>query len=964
MSNSLQDLLQIMAQGPVTLGWGAVSVFGRARLNQLLAQQYIENFKDYRFLPSFMGTLFLNDADTDQAELENIELGPPLLSFTTASLTNSRALLTMNIVAGRYKTLRRTQGSVSNLTSTFDIAEQHGFVLEMDIDLSLVVGEVDRQGRVTLQLAHGVNMRCNLAGDDEATNQRLAGYFEEAFARLPPDRAVFELGRVNFRGYSPLTPRSFRIVTQAAPGAKIRGASNYGEGAVVVFIRLDANAQAGQFPPGRNFPYLIPDDRDAQGNDQYSATLIVASDMLPHLADGGLDVFHNLLFPGANAFVEAERHTPADLAVFGNISPTTTSLSVEPTFATIQAGTTQRFALKDSHGNTISASRWTAVGMESHGPRGQGSIDGNGLYTASARNDLGRETLRVMVKAEYARDGVTYTALALLLVVFDRMKLAPAVAVSRAVPQPQPTRLAAAVLQGEAVDWTLSQPAYGSLNVENGQAIFSPDARGRRRSLQVQSVEAQAGEAQSASILLINGEQTLGIEPAFKSGVKKSSTVELKDDQTLLPGLPRRWKVLGGLGTVDADGLFTAPPGGATDNNIVACEIVRNGIVFSTGYSVIETSELEPEPTWEELSRFTVRVPGGLDQDRLGSLFANGYQQLPLQVEVETLPVDGVYYPLSVIEMASMRLVDDNSKQQIDFVDSALEGMPEDDDQQWRVSKKRNRFRLAEPASGRVAEPAQNAPSVLQLFMHSRSDAGATTFHVTFQASDQRWWTSVGLQDINKTVTLTPRPIPVYSEADYIPFEWQRVDGGTPSDPDNASDDDWFYLHLRTVDYWKLQCRPMNQAAAIPFETLDFVPVDGDVITTSTIRWESEQMNETMFSWTGYIFSRPETAPERRVQFDQQLDHIVTSESLEVAVHESSYEAGTLVISLHRSDNVPYVRPVYPARARLSRDLAVVLLDVNGNPHKRRISFLPAGNVGDRNKLQHTLFTPSSAGPA
>lgn len=964
MSNSLQDLLQIMAEGSVTRGWGAVSVFGRARLNHLLEQQYIENFKDYRFLPSFMGSLFLDGQGVDRAELENIELGRPLLSFSTASLTNSRALLTMNIVAGRYSTVRHKGDALGILTSTFEIAEQHGFTLEMDIDLSLVVGEVDRHGKVTLQLAQGVNMRCNLAGNDEVTNQRLAGYFEEAFARLPPDRAVFELGKLNLRGYSALTPRSFRIVTQAAPGAKIKNAPNYGEGAVVVFIKLYANAEPGRFPPGADFPYLIPDDLDPQGGDKYSASLILSQDMLTHLADGDLDVLNNLLFPGANAFVEVERHTPADLAIFGNISPTSTSLSVEPSFATIQAGSTQPFTLHDWQGKTLQADRWTAVGLESHAAQGQGVING-GVYTAPARDLLGHDTLRVMIKAEYVSGGVTYSALALLLVVFDEMKLAPRVALAPGGVQSSPTRLAAAALHGEPVTWALSGPEYGALSAQGKEAVFTPDARGRMRSLQVQRVNAQAAEAQSASVLLVNGQQMLDIDPPFLSRVKRHATIQLKQDDTLLPGLERRWKVLGGGGSVDAAGLFTAPSEGITGASIVACEVVRNGVVFSTGYSVIEMSELNVEPTWKELVRFTIKVPGGVDQDRLGELYANGYQQLPVQIEIETLPVDGVYYPLSVTEIASLRLVDDKSLQQIDFVDSALEGIPEGDDQDWRTSKKRNRFRLARPIPTASPAPTQNAPTVQELFMHSRADSGATAFHVTFQANDKKWWKSTDLQDINKTITLIPKPVPVYAEGDYIEFKWQRVDGGTPDEPDSATDDDWFYLHLRTVDYWKLQCRPLNQGTAIPFETLDFLPVDGDVINTSTIRWESEQLDETMFSWTGYIFSPLGTRPDPMVQFDEDLKEVIDSaESLAVPVHESNVEAGTLTISLHRSDRVPYVRQSVPARAKLSRDLAVALIDVNGNPHKRRISFLPASNVGNRNKLQHTQFTPPPAASA
>ena len=108
--NSLESLLARMRQGSVTQGWGAVSVFSRSRLNRLLEQQYIERFNGYSFLPDFSGRVSLVEGGYDYIELQNIALGQPLLSFTSVSLTNSTAVLTMNIIAGRYTASRQTPG--------------------------------------------------------------------------------------------------------------------------------------------------------------------------------------------------------------------------------------------------------------------------------------------------------------------------------------------------------------------------------------------------------------------------------------------------------------------------------------------------------------------------------------------------------------------------------------------------------------------------------------------------------------------------------------------------------------------------------------------------------------------------------------------------------------------------------------------------------------------------------------
>ncbi|MBO1542162.1 hypothetical protein [Pseudomonas sp. OA65] len=228
--NSLESLLARMRQGSVTQGWGAVSIFSRGRLNRLLEQQYIERFNTLGFLPPFNGQVFLDDLKSNYVELEGLMLGPPRLSFNTASLTNSTAVVSMNILSGRYAASRHSAGTVKTLSSTFNIAESQGFQVEMDIDLSVVVGEIDKQGKVKLNLAEGVNFRCNLAGDDEATNTRLSDFLKQRFLTLPAHRSVFQLGMLELKGYNPLTPTSFRILTQAAPGAKVKGALNFGEG--------------------------------------------------------------------------------------------------------------------------------------------------------------------------------------------------------------------------------------------------------------------------------------------------------------------------------------------------------------------------------------------------------------------------------------------------------------------------------------------------------------------------------------------------------------------------------------------------------------------------------------------------------------------------------------------------------------------------------------------------------------
>ncbi|KPB62120.1 Uncharacterized protein ALO62_04916 [Pseudomonas amygdali pv. myricae] len=123
-------------------------------------------------------------------------------------------------------------------------------------------------------------------------------------------------------------------------------------------------------------------------------------------------------------------------------------------------------------------------------------------------------------------------------------------------------------------------------------ALFSPDARSGKRALAVQQIEALGNDRGIATVLIANGQQTLRIEPSFVPRARPKVAVQLHDDSALLPGLERRWKVVGGLGTVDRQGLFMPPDEALVASSVVSCEVLSNGVVMAYGYSVIELSEV------------------------------------------------------------------------------------------------------------------------------------------------------------------------------------------------------------------------------------------------------------------------------------------------------------------------------------------------------------------------------------
>lgn len=96
-----------------------------------------------------------------------------------------------------------------------------------------------------------------------------------------------------------------------------------------------------------------------------------------------------------------------------------------------------------------------------------------------------------------------------------------------------------------------------------------------------------------------------------------------------------------------------------------------------------------------------------------------------------------------------------------------------------------------------------------------------------------------------------------------------------------------------------------------------------------------------------------------KIKFDEAVEYVVKAEPLDLPVNMSVFESGKFIISLHRSDRVPFVNAGNPDRDKLYRSLVVSLLDKLGNIHRRRISFLSEGTIGRRNRLVHTLYTPT-----
>ncbi|GFM84571.1 hypothetical protein PSCICN_52630 [Pseudomonas cichorii] len=317
MANSLNSLLQTLKGRTNTLGWGAIVSFNRTKVNHLLAQQHIARFSTDSFLPAIRGTVQLEGPET--LELSGIILSAPRLSFENASLKDSRARLNMDIVGGTVTHYSNAPGSPTRALSSFNISEQHGYRLNADIELRKVVGGINKNSQVILDISKATEFTTNLV-ELGVSPTLIGGFFKARFDLLPAEQQVYSLGLLDFNADDLLAPKDFYILTQAAPEGKNLKSDSYGDGAVVLFVRTKNNFHDGILPVDEStFPYLIPDDKvPGEDRSKYSGSLLIARQAIMHWFIA--PYIKNLVGRGLNLDVKDENADYQLKAVAGSYS--------------------------------------------------------------------------------------------------------------------------------------------------------------------------------------------------------------------------------------------------------------------------------------------------------------------------------------------------------------------------------------------------------------------------------------------------------------------------------------------------------------------------------------------------------------------------------------------------------------------------------------------------------------------
>ena len=300
--NTLSNLLNYMNGKSVTSGWGAVLAYNRGECNKLLLQEYLAKIDSNSFLPPISGVVGgdgrqqpnaskqgYHPFTTDEVHISNALLSTPYLTFENANFVEPKARMTCDFVSATVLEQSAPIGGAAQISRIGHIVPLTPAHVFADINLLTVNGDVEGEtGAVKLSLAQPSDVDFTADFVLAPIMQNLTGYFfKQEFDKAPDDQKTFTLGLIDPEANEALTPGRFQLRTQAAPGAseseaqeaRRRGealASNYGDGAVVVFVAMKGDAP-GTMPDVSVFPYLIPNDVDAQGRALYTATTVVQS---------------------------------------------------------------------------------------------------------------------------------------------------------------------------------------------------------------------------------------------------------------------------------------------------------------------------------------------------------------------------------------------------------------------------------------------------------------------------------------------------------------------------------------------------------------------------------------------------------------------------------------------------------------------------------------------------------------
>lgn len=267
------SLLQWLGEKPRSLGWNAIIAYDRSHANTALIQEYISRFDATSYLRPITARVAMSEEEAQY--LYGLTLDCPRLTFENATVKWSLARLRVRVVGGTQLTTRKPPGGFDQVVKVSSYDAVNGPDITMGLTLAVLLGSVDVQGRVVIDLSKGTEIDVNFA--DSRDHRRIGGeFFRAYFEGLPDEQKVFVLSEIASPEGQILKPRNVQIRTHAPPGADLPASPEYGLGAVLMFLTMEGE-DYGTFPESdADLPYLIPVDDGAN----LSSAMLVGNDLL------------------------------------------------------------------------------------------------------------------------------------------------------------------------------------------------------------------------------------------------------------------------------------------------------------------------------------------------------------------------------------------------------------------------------------------------------------------------------------------------------------------------------------------------------------------------------------------------------------------------------------------------------------------------------------------------------------
>lgn len=292
VKNSKKELLEWLSLKPRTEGWGAVVAYNRNKCNTLLAQDYIQKFTSNSYLPPISEPVPTGDANWEL--LHDWITTYPRLSFENGSKTvGGKVRMTMAVVGGSQISIDNALGHKRAIAIKSLDALDYPELIAEDVALSKTSGTVGKDtGEVVLDLGDPLTAQgmWELTFANTQYERRQGGvFFKKYYRNADPKKRLFHLGKIAYTDQQYLKPESFILRTTTAPGANVAGSSNFGDGSVEMFVRMQGDAESG-FPPRDDWRNLIPDDNPGE----FDSAILLSNKIVMHnvLAQGVKRLFN------------------------------------------------------------------------------------------------------------------------------------------------------------------------------------------------------------------------------------------------------------------------------------------------------------------------------------------------------------------------------------------------------------------------------------------------------------------------------------------------------------------------------------------------------------------------------------------------------------------------------------------------------------------------------------------------